>query len=238
MGGRSPLLRRTGHASLWGVKLLRNRGTAPLFIGIALALVVPIPLLDAQRYAAYAAGLQALGVLVALILAGMALNSDRHDKQVDRVILLHSELVNGETQAARIRLVDHLRLWGGRYVRSVTRNELQSSPGLSVYRYDKSSTPLNDANTILRFFERANAAVKWSSVYQPLFHELIIRHARWWELALRESSAPWAGRDALRELSEWGRTYEARWPELAYLASWQASRERDFDKNDQSISGG
>ena len=174
---------------------------------------------------------------MALILAGMALNSDRHDKQVDRVILLHSELVNGETQAARIRLADHLRLSGGNHVRSVTRRELQSAPGLSVYHDDKASTPQHDANTVLRFFERANAAVEWSSVYEPLFHELIIRHAHWWELALLESSATWAGRDALRELSEWGRAYEARWPKLAYLASWRANRERDFGKNGQSVSG-
>jgi hypothetical protein len=82
-----------------------------------------------------------------------------------------------------------------------------------------------------------NAAVKWSSVYEPLFHVLIIRHARWWELALRESSEPWGPRDALRELSEWGRAYEARWPQLSYLASWQANRERDFG-GDQSIPGG
>lgn len=138
------------------MKLLQKRGTALLLVGIAFALIVPVPLLDAQRYAAYAAGLQALGVLVALILAGVALRSDRHDKQVDRVLLLHSELVNGETQAARIRLVDHLRrCGGGQHMRSVTLSELQRAPGLSGYRDNRTSTPLHDANTVLRFFERA-----------------------------------------------------------------------------------
>jgi hypothetical protein len=218
---------------------LRGRRTALLLVGIAIALIVPIPLLDAQRYAAYAAGLQALGVLVALILAGLALSSDRHDKQVDRVLLLHSELVGGETQAARIRLIDHLRRWGGdQHIRSVTRSELQSTPGLSAYQDGSTSTPLQDANNVLRFFERANAAVKWSSVYEPLFHQLIIRHARWWEVALQEDSATWAGREALSELTAWGRAYEARWPGLAYLATWQANRERDFGRNSASISEG
>jgi hypothetical protein len=162
----------------------------------------------------------------------MALSSDRHDKQVDRVLLLHSELVNGETQAARIRLVEHLRRWGeGQRARIVTRSELLNTPGLSVYQDDSSSNPMQDANTVLRFFERANAAVKWSSVYEPLFHQLIIRHARWWEVALRESSEPWAGREALSELTAWGLAYETRHPELAYLASWQANRDRDFGRH-------
>lgn len=214
------------------MKPLQNRRTVLLLIGIVVALLIPIPLLNAQRYAAYSAGLQALGVLVALLLAGMALSSDRHDKQVDRVLLLHSELVNGETQAARIRLVEHLRRWGeGQRARIVTRSELLNTPGLSVYQDDSSSNPMQDANTVLRFFERANAAVKWSSVYEPLFHQLIIRHARWWEVALRESSEPWAGREALSELTAWGLAYETRHPELAYLASWQANRDRDFGRH-------
>ena len=40
-------------------------------------------------------GLQALGVLVALILAVVTIDTDRHDKQVDRVLALHHELVTG-----------------------------------------------------------------------------------------------------------------------------------------------
>ncbi len=63
------------------MKPFRNSRTVLLLIGIVVALLVPIPLLDAQRYAAYSAGLQALGVLAALILAGMALTSDRHNKK-------------------------------------------------------------------------------------------------------------------------------------------------------------
>ena len=147
----------------------------------------------------------------------------------EAILKLRALISNGDfDQYWRYHLrQEHKRVHNARYRHS-----------LHPRRVITSSLQKSRTHTILRFFERANAAVKWSSVYQPLFHELIIRHARWWELALRESSAPWAGRDALRELSEWGRTYEARWPELAYLASWQASRERDFDKNDQSISGG
>ena len=209
----------------------RNAKIVLLLIGIVVALLVPIPLLNAQRYAAYSAALQAIGVLFALILAGMALNSDRHDKRVDRVLLLHSELVNGDTQAARIRLIDHLRRWGeGQQVRMVTRDELLNTPGLSSYQDGCRFNPTQDANNVLRFFERANAAVKWSSVYEPLFHRLIIRHARWWDAALQESPETWAGRDALSELTAWGLAYEARHPDLAYLASWQANRDRDFGR--------
>jgi hypothetical protein len=111
----------------------------------------------------------------------------------------------------------------------------EATPGLSAYPDGSASTPLRDANTVLRFFERANAAVRWSSVYEPLFHQLIIRHARWWEVALQEDSATWAGREALSELTAWGRAYEARSPGLPYLASWQANRERDFGLTSESV---
>jgi len=217
------------------VNPFQNPKIVLLLIGIVVALLVPIPLLNAQRYAAYSAALQAIGVLFALILAGMALNSDRHDKRVDRVLQLHSELVNGETQAARIRLIDHLRRWGEGQVRIVTRDELLNTPGLSAYQDGSNFSPMQDANNVLRFFERANAAVKWSSVYEPLFHRLIIRHARWWDVVLRESSETWAGRDALSELTAWGLAYEARHPDLAYLASWQASRDRDFGRHPSAL---
>ncbi len=113
----------------------------------------------------------------------------------------------------------------------VTRRELLDTPGLSAYQDDSRSNPIQDANTVLRFFERANAAVKWSSVYEPLFHQLIIRAGRWWEVALQESSDPWAGRDALSELTAWGLAYEIRHPGLDYLASWQANRDRDFGRH-------
>jgi hypothetical protein len=203
-----------------------------LAAAIIIVLVVPFPFLESQRYSAYASGVQALGVLIALILAVLTLGADRHDKQVDRVLALHSEFVTGEIQAARIRLIDHLRRrGGGLYIQGATRDDLQKDPRLSAYDQEPEHTPFHDANTVLRFFERANAAIKAKTLYEPLFHELIIRHVLWWELALLPGSSPWFGRVALGELAAWGHQYEeVHGASLEYLPSWRANRERDFGR--------
>jgi hypothetical protein len=197
---------------------------------ILAALIAPAAFLNSSRYSAYASGLQATGVLIALILAVITLDADRHDKQVDRVLALHQELVTGDIEGCRIRLIDHLRKrGGGRYVQTVTRDDLQKDPRLSSYDGPSGHTPFHDANTLLRFFERANAAIKAKTVNEPLFHELIIRHALWWDVALRHSSTPWVGRSALGELASWAKIYEkAHLVELEYLTSWQQNRNRDF----------
>ena len=197
---------------------------------ILVALIAPASFLNSSRYSAYASGLQATGVLIALVLAVITLDADRHDKQVDRVLALHQELVTGAIEDCRVRLIDHLRKrGGGRHVLAVTRDDLQKDPRLSSYDGDLEYTPFHDANTILRFFERANAAIKAKTVNELLFHELIIRHALWWNTAFRPSSTPWVGRSALEELASWAELYEVvHGTKLKYLASWRTNRERDF----------
>lgn len=197
---------------------------------ILAALIAPAAFLNSNRYSAYATGLQALGVLIALILALITLDADRHDKRVDRVLALHQELVTGEIEGCRIRLIDHLRKrGGGRHVLAVTREDLQKDPRLSHYDGQSEYTPFHDANTVLRFFERANAAVKARTVHEPLFHELIVRHALWWNTALRSSATPWVGRSALEELTSWAELYEkVHGARIGYLASWRKNRDHDF----------
>jgi hypothetical protein len=213
---------------------LSKRSNLYVVLGILLvALVVPLTLLSPGRYSAYASGLQALGVLIALILAVVTIDTDRHDKQVDRVLALHHELVTGEIEGCRVRLIDHLRKrGGGRHVLPVTRADLQRDPRLSSYDGSSAYTPFHDANTVLRFFERANAAVKAGTVNRPLFHELIIRHALWWGDALRSSSTPWVGISALDELAAWARSYQdVHGARLGYLSSWHENREHDFGRD-------
>jgi len=213
---------------------LSKRSNLYVALGILLvALVVPLPFLSPGRYSAYATGLQALGVLIAVVLAVVTIDTDRHDKQVDRVLALHQELVTGEIEGCRVRLIDHLRKRGGGHrVLSVTRDDLQRDPRLSSYDGPSGYTPFHDANTVLRFFERANAAVKAGTVNQPLFHELIIRHALWWREALRPGSMPWVGISPLDELTAWARSYEdAHGAGLNYLPSWRENREHDFGQN-------
>jgi hypothetical protein len=197
---------------------------------ILIAIVAPITFLDPQRYSAFVGGIQALGILIALILATQTLRADRHDRQVDRVLALHSEFAAGEIRAARARLIDHLRKQGGgRYIQGATRDDLDKDPRLASYDGNAEHVPFHDAQVVLRFFERANTVIKAKAVYEPLFHELIIRHAFWWELALLPSSTPWIGREDLHELASWGHLYaRAHAANLEYLASWRANRERDF----------
>jgi hypothetical protein len=201
-----------------------------LLAAILIMLIVPATFLNSNHYSAYASGLQATGILVALVLAMITLDADRHDKKVDRVLALHQELVTGEIEGCRIRLIDHLRKrGGGRSILAVTRGDLVKDPRLSSYDGTSAYTPFHDANTILRFFERANAAVKARTVNEPLFHELIIRHALWWDMALRSSSTPWVGRFALDELTSWAAIYEkVHGVKLEYLSSWRDNRDRDF----------
>jgi hypothetical protein len=211
-------------------RLSRRSYLYALAVIILVAFVVPITFLNSSRYSAYAGRLQAVGVLVALILAVVTLDADRHDKQADRVLALHQELVTGEIEGCRIRLIDHLRKRGGGHrVLAVTRDDLQKDPRLSSYDGSGEYTPFHDANTVLRFFERANAAIKARTVHEPLFHELIIRHALWGNAALRPSATPWVGRSALDELNAWARVYEdLHRARLNYLSSWRDNRERDF----------
>lgn len=208
----------------------RSRYLLVLVAVIVVALVAPIPFLTSQRYSAYASGVQAVGVLIALILAMLTLGADRHDKQVDRVLTLHAELVTSDVQDSRLRLIDHLRRrGGGDRIRGVTRDELQKDPLLSVYVKDADHTPFHDANTVLRFFERANAAIKAKTVYEPLFHELIIRQVLWWDRALLPSATPWVGRTALTELTAWGHQYQqTHGAHLEYLEAWHINRNNDF----------
>ena len=203
-----------------------------LVAAILIALVIPIAFFDPQQYSAYASGIQAIGVLIALVLAMLTLGADRHDKQVDRVLILNSEFVTGELQGCRMRLINHLRKHrDGLYIQGVTRDDLLNDPQLSTYDDDSAHTPYDDVYTILMYFERANAAIKTRTVYEPLFHELIMRHALWWDLALPPSSNPMVGRVALGELVSWEHAHEeAHGPRLEYVSSWYANFERDFGR--------
>jgi len=130
----------------------RKRSLYAIATVILVTLIAPAAFLSSSRYSAYASGLQAAGVLIAIILAVITLDADRHDKRVDRVLALHQELVSGEIEGCRIRLIDHLRKRGGGHrILAVTRDDLQKDPRVSSYDGSMGYTPFHDANTILRF---------------------------------------------------------------------------------------
>ena len=103
-------------------------------------------------------------------MAALSLLADSHDRRVDRVLEFHQQLTSGELQAARLRLVGHLRNHGASgKVNRATRDDLRTDPVLSRYAGDASKIrPIDDINLMLRFFERVNAARIASSVNLPL----------------------------------------------------------------------
>lgn len=59
---------------------------------------------------------------------------------------------------------------------------MRNSPEWQAYSAPEfaDSLPVLDANLVLRFFEKAEAALRAKSVDEPLFLDLIGRHAYWW----------------------------------------------------------
>lgn len=189
---------------------------------------------DASRYASLTSGVQALGVVTALAVGVATLMRDSRDRRVDRVLALHHELMTGDVWQARYRLVGHLRVLGRETAsRSVSREELINDPDVSRYKPGSSGAPITDADLLMRFFERANAARRARSLHLPLFAELIGRHALWWNAALSGSPA-WLTREPLTELAAWTSQYvetnRTRNPEVE---KWIDAVTRDFSHSSE-----
>lgn len=196
---------------------------------VLVILVVTAPLLKADQYSALASAIQALAVVPAITVAALSLVADSHDRRVDRVLEFHQQVTSGGVQAARLRLVHHLRGHGTNgKVRQTTRDELRADPVLSKYSGDASHIrPIDDVNLVLRFFERVNAARIAGSVNLPLLVELLGRHAGWLDLAIGpEDQVP---RAPLHDLATWANefatTHQDKYP---YLRNWGSNRAEDF----------
>ena len=186
-------------------------------------------LVDKNAYGSLTDGVQAAGVVIALGLAAVTLIRDNRDRRVDRVLALHQEMMAGSVWEARYRLVDHLRRLGTNgKVRRVTHEELNHDPVVSRYNPGNLGSPAQDADLLVRYFERAFAALRTDALDVPLFAELIGRHAMWWDLAIVESSH-WFTRVHLSELASWTRAYVKANERSLQVAGWMAAPQRDFD---------
>jgi hypothetical protein len=206
-------------------------------VGICIVALATIALLSLgltswigqSTYASLTAGVQAAGVVIALGLGAATLMRDNRDRRVDRVLALHQELMTGDIWQARYRLVRHLRKLGkdGKS-RPVSRQELINDPTVSRYPPEESASPLIDADLLVRFFERADAARRTDALHLPLFAELIGRHALWWDTAILDNPG-WATRIHLAEMAAWCHQYveenRSRRPDVM---RWMAAVQRDF----------
>jgi hypothetical protein len=120
-------------------------------VGIGVVTVATIALLalgltgwvGPSTYSSLTAGVQAVGVVIALGLGAATLMRDNRDRRVDRVLALHQELMTGDVWQARYCLVRHLRKLGqdGKS-RAVSRQELIDDPTVSRYDPEGSASPL------------------------------------------------------------------------------------------------
>ena len=203
-----------------------------VLLGIVLApIFLPAFFLDTERYAAYGAAAQALGVFLALVLATVTLQAQNHAAQVSlheqlridrvgRTLGLHELFTGGEVNRARARLIDHLRLinaeedngeWSGSRhggpVRPVALTEVRQDARIANYVEPGSgpgpvANPIGDAYALLWYFERAEAALMGGLLEESLFHKLLGRHIVWWDEAILRDSAE-SMRSALARLGDW-----------------------------------
>lgn len=200
----------------------------------ALVVVLPIPWLDSSHYSAYAAGLQAFGIVTAFLIGVIAIYFDGRDRRVDRVYSLHQELTVGELDDARRRLVDHLRKHSGSgpLQRRYSATELRADSTLNHYEHPQLDfTPRSDLYLLLRFFERARLVREAGSAHDAVFVELIGRHAGWWNCVIKNENRK--SRKGLMELAKWADNFAAKNSnKYVFLKDWGDTRRKEFGSLD------
>jgi hypothetical protein len=228
---------------------------------LAILLFAPALFLDTERYAAFSTAAQALGVFLALILAAATLQSQNRAAQVSvqeqvridrvgRTLEFHRLFTGGEINAARSRLIGHLRVLhaeglgqhpspahtNGGPVRPVSLTELREDRRIAVYTRPETDgtsvgSPIGDAYSMLWYFERAEAALRGGLLEEGLFHKLLGRHIAWWDQALVRDGKE-SMRSALAQLGDWIWEYSDKNPEAGlYARSWEATLAWGFPKS-------
>ena len=223
-----------------------NRATGALVVAVLVVVFAPAYWLVPERYGAYAAGVQAAGVLLALIyasstlttqkvVAAEALRSQVDLDRVNRTLGFHEAMVSGEIQAARIRLIDHLRSLGPdrrplrvtiKTLRDQEYSRPEDEPRAAEGNYRP--TPIHDVHIVLRFFERAEPALARGLVEPALFHQIMGRHIAWWDEALDRNEGE-AVRYALSTLGDrvWAHIHEDP-AQSTHVANWMRNLAQDF----------
>jgi hypothetical protein len=195
--------------------LLAACGTAAL----AASLTIPALVLDASQYVALAAGVQAFGVVAALVFGAATLAREAKDKRLDRVAAIFDGYQTAHSDA-RYRLLGLLEGPEGRS-KPASARQIRQDPAFSQYPDMPGANPRIDAERILLFFESLNGLRCAGALDLPLAHRLFGRNILWWDFAI--AYEPFTQmRDPLRDLAEWVRAYN-RSHRPAYLGEWQAS---------------
>jgi hypothetical protein len=205
-----------------------------VLLGIALiaVLIAPAFVIDAARYSALAAGVQAFGVVVALFAAATTLARDERNRRVDRVVAQYNIYQAEPIFSARFRLADHLSGPDG-FAHPTSQLAIRSDPTLSQYVSGAGAEPDGDAERLLRFFEATNGMRIAGVLDEALTHRLLGRNILWWDRAI-EYDINAHLRHPLRELAMWVKSYTAsKGP--AYTNEWRRSFERDFGSAESEL---
>jgi len=217
------------HAARMTKRALWLVGAVTLLIGLIL---LPTAWLDMERFKVWISIVQAVGLIMALTFTTLTFRRDSKDRRVDRVLALHAELMSDPVASARRRLVRLIRsrTKDGKVLR-LSRDELRTNPEYKIYSFSSDNHPFEDSSIVLRFFERATAALAADAVYKPLFVELLGRHATWWDIALEPEGVS-VPRKPLEDLARWSNEFTREHARaFPYLEGWGVNRERDFGPN-------
>ncbi|MGI5245691.1 hypothetical protein [Dactylosporangium sp. CA-139066] len=173
--------------------------------------------MDANLVAALAGVIQAAGVIPAVVVGAMALRGDRNDRQVDRVLELHRELVGGDLNDDRHELTVVAKSLGKPIPQPVPLKDSADKNDVRVVR-------------VLRFFERVEAIRISGAANVPLLVELLGRHAAWLDVALAydDSSNPRRAMHSLANASNEFANSRRNVDRYPYLAEWGDSRKEAF----------
>lgn len=199
-----------------------------LALTVVLALLLPAAFLTPQLYGAYTSALQALGIVLALVVAVATLRSDSRDRRLDRVLGFHRELTSGQVGEARSRLGELLKSnnANGAVLKPVQLVDLRKGGPVDHYADQQlPSTPQHDLNLLLRFFERVWIAHERGSLDDLMLVAMVGRHATWWDMALSRKERT-GGPLAL--LADWSNEYALHHANEPSLAAWGQTRSRDF----------
>jgi hypothetical protein len=210
--------------------------TLPVAAVVGTVTFLPAIWLTSGQFSAYATAIQAFAVLLALVFAARSISSEVRDRRLDRVLTLHSTFMEGELGAARYRFIRHLRSNRNPQglITRITRDpDLMDGQPLAEYPATYAAAfrgyhPRQDANLVVRHFERVESARVAESIDENLLFRLLGPQVVWWDNALEWERAR-RGTWALHRLADWARQYVIDHPELTDpWGEWEWDIESDF----------
>jgi hypothetical protein len=133
---------------------------------LAASLTIPALVLDASQYVALASGVQAFGVVAALVFGAATLAREAKDKRLDRVAAIFDGYQTGHSDA-RYRLLGLLEGPDG-ISKPASLRQIRQDPDFSRYPGTPGTNPRIDAERILLFFESLNGLRSAGALDLPL----------------------------------------------------------------------